>query len=76
MGLVQLCLSILRWRLSYTFFECGIKSGIRIEADSKGDVENDTILLTGLAEKGRCILNSVLVQVIEKAYPETGVDNL
>jgi hypothetical protein len=75
-GLVQLCFSILRGRLPYTFFECSVKRGIRIEADRKSDVENDTTLLAGLAEKGHCMLNSVLVQVIEKAHPEAGVDHL
>ena len=75
-GLVHFCLSILRGRLPYTFFECSVKSGIRIEADSKCDVKNDIILLTGVAEKSHRMLNSIFIQVIEKTYSETGVDHL
>ena len=75
-GLVHLCFSILRGRLPDTFLERGVKRGIRIEADSKSDVENDIALLTGLAEKSHRILNSEPVQVIEKTDAETGIDNL
>ena len=71
-----MCFSILRGRLPYTLFECSVKRGIRVEADRKGDVEDDATLLSGRAEKGHRILNSILVQVIEKAHAETGVDHL